>query len=301
MQDLLDAWLDHLRNERQLSPHSLDASRRDLASLLRLLQDEDIQRWQDLDGRRLRRLLALRHAEGLAPRSLARWLSSVRGFYRWLLREGLCQHDPSAGLRPPKGEKRLPTLLDTDRTSQLLDTPDGGDDDFLARRDQAMLELFYSSGLRLSELAGLDLGGLDLAAGLVRVLGKGRKTREVPVGRLARQALQRWLTLRAPLAGSEEALFIGQQGRRLSTRAIQLRLRRAGVERLGQHLHPHMLRHSFASHLLESSRDLRAVQELLGHADIGTTQIYTHLDFQHLSQVYDQSHPRARRQKKSDD
>lgn len=301
MQDLLDAWLDHLRNERQLSPHSLDASRRDLASLLRLLQDEDIQRWQDLDGRRLRRLLALRHAEGLAPRSLARWLSSVRGFYRWLLREGLCQHDPSAGLRPPKGEKRLPTLLDTDRTSQLLDTPDGGDDDFLARRDQAMLELFYSSGLRLSELAGLDLDGLDLAAGLVRVLGKGRKTREVPVGRLARQALQRWLTLRAPLAGSEEALFIGQQGRRLSTRAIQLRLRRAGVERLGQHLHPHMLRHSFASHLLESSRDLRAVQELLGHADIGTTQIYTHLDFQHLSQVYDQSHPRARRQKKSDD
>ena len=293
MQASLDAFLAHLQHERQLSPHSIDASRRDLTRLLALCRAQDLSDWRALDARLLRRLLAQLHAEGLAPRSLARWLSSVRGLYRWLLREGHCSHDPSAGLRPPKGERRLPSLLDTDRAGQLLDAP--VDDDFLAVRDQAMLELFYSSGLRLSELTGLDLPQLDLAGGLVRVLGKGRKTREVPVGRAARQALQGWLAQRALRAGSEPALFISREGRRLTPRAVQLRLRHAGVERLGQHLHPHMLRHSFASHLLESSQDLRAVQELLGHADIGTTQIYTHLDFQHLASVYDQAHPRARR------
>ncbi|MNZ47679.1 Tyrosine recombinase XerC [compost metagenome] len=158
-----------------------------------------------------------------------------------------------------------------------------------------MLELFYSSGLRLSELVGLDLDGLDLAAGLVRVLGKGNKTRELPVGSKARDALEQWLPLRAMANPAEPAVFISQQGRRLSSRAIQLRVRQAGVRELGQHLHPHMLRHSFASHMLESSQDLRAVQELLGHADISTTQIYTHLDFQHLASVYDQAHPRAKR------
>jgi integrase/recombinase XerC len=293
MQAILDRYLTHLQRERQLSPHSLDAARRDLTRLQQLLLQHALAQWQALDSRLLRRLLAQLHAEGLAPRSLARWLSSVRGLYRWLLREGLASHDPSAGLRPPKGEQRLPGVLDTDRASQLLDAP--VEEEFLAVRDQAMLELFYSSGLRLAELAALDLGGLDLAGGLVRVLGKGRKTREVPVGSAARSALTRWLALRAPLAGSETALFIGQHGRRLGARAIQLRLQRAGEQRLGQHLHPHMLRHSFASHLLESSGDLRAVQELLGHADIGTTQIYTHLDFQHLASVYDQAHPRARR------
>lgn len=292
MQASLDAFLAHLQHERQLSPHSIDASRRDLTRLLALCQAQGLTDWSTLDSRLLRRLLAQLHGEGLAARSLARWLSSVRGLYRWLLREERCRHDPTAGLRPPRGEQRLPTLLDTDRTSQLLDVPVG--DDFLAVRDQAMLELFYSSGLRLSELTGLDLPQLDLAAGLVRVLGKGRKTREVPVGSAARRALQDWLAQRAPVAG-EPALFISREGRRLTPRAVQLRLQRAGVERLGQHLHPHMLRHSFASHLLESSQDLRAVQELLGHADIGTTQIYTHLDFQHLASVYDQAHPRAQR------
>jgi integrase/recombinase XerC len=292
MQAELDAYLEHLRRERQLSPHSLAGYRRDLDKLLVLAGAAGLTGWSQLDARGLRRLLAQLHQQGLAPTSLARWLSAVRGLYRYLIREGHCPHDPSAGLRPPKGEQRLPKLLDTDRAQQLLDGPQ--EDDFLARRDQAMLELFYSSGLRLSELTGLDLPQLDLAAGLVRVLGKGSKVRELPVGRKAREALQAWLPLRRGVA-VDQALFIGQRGQRLSPRAVQLRVRQAGVRELGQHLHPHMLRHSFASHLLESSQDLRAVQELLGHADIGTTQIYTHLDFQHLAKVYDQAHPRAHR------
>ena len=293
----LDAYLEHLRRERQLSPHSLAGYRRDLDKLLALGHAAGLERWEQLDGRGLRRMLAGLHQQGLAPRSLARFLSAVRGLYRYLIREGHCQHDPSAGLRPPKGEQRLPKLLDADRAQQLLDGASDGappEDDFLASRDRAMLELFYSSGLRLSELTGLDLPQLDLAAGLVRVRGKGNKVRELPVGRQAREALQAWLPLRQGVA-VDQALFVGQRGQRLSPRAVQLRVRQAGVRELGQHLHPHMLRHSFASHLLESSQDLRAVQELLGHADIGTTQIYTHLDFQHLARIYDQAHPRARR------
>lgn len=189
-------------------------------------------------------------------------------------------------------------MLDTDRALQLLDG--GVDDDFIARRDQAILELFYSSGLRLSELAGLDLEYLDLAAGLVQVQGKGSKSRVLPVGRKAREALQAWLRLRGIGSPQDSAVFITRQGKRLSPRAIQLRVKTAGERELGQHLHPHMLRHSFASHLLESSQDLRAVQEMLGHADISTTQIYTHLDFQHLAAVYDSAHPRAKRSKGTD-
>src|SRR5690606_22543318 len=225
-------------------------------------------------------------------------LSALRGLYAWLNRQGLSSHDPCSGLSAPKGERRLPRTLDADRAMQLLDG--GVEDDFIARRDQAMLELFYSSGLRLSELVGLDLDQLDLPAGLVRVTGKGNKARELPVGRKAREALQAWLPLRALAGPQDGALFIGQQGRRLGQRAVQKRVREAGVRELGQHLHPHMLRHSFASHLLESSQDLRSVQELLGHADIGTTQIYTHLDFQHLAKVYDQAHPRAKRKQDSE-
>lgn len=302
MQSELDAYLEHLRRERQLSAHTLEGYRRDLGKLLVLAGEAGLERWEQLDGRGLRRMLASLHQQGLAPRSLARWLSACRGLYRYLIREGCCQHDPGAGLRPPKGERRLPKLLDTDRAQQLLDGAAGDDspggdpleNDFLARRDQAMLELFYSSGLRLSELTGLDLPQLDLVAGLVRVHGKGNKVRELPVGRKAREALQAWLPLRRGVA-VDQALFVGQRGQRLGPRAVQLRVRQAGVRELGQHLHPHMLRHSFASHMLESSQDLRAVQELLGHADIGTTQIYTHLDFQHLARIYDQAHPRAHR------
>jgi len=291
----LDAYLEHLRSERQLSPHSLDAYRRDLRKVGTLCEAAGIVAWSALDTRSLRLFVAKLHQQGQSSRSLARLLSALRGFYQYLIREGVCRHDPANGLTPPKGERRLPKTLDVDRAQQLLDG--AVEDDFLARRDQAMLELFYSSGLRLSELAGLNLEQLDLADGLVQVLGKGGKVRVLPIGRMARQALESWLPLRALANPADDAVFIGQQGRRLGPRAIQLRVRQAGVRELGQHLHPHMLRHSFASHMLESSQDLRAVQELLGHADIATTQIYTHLDFQHLSKVYDSAHPRAKRSK----
>lgn len=293
MHEQLDAYLEHLRRERQVSAHTLDGYRRDLLKLLTLCEQNAIAHWADLDGRSLRSFVARLHAQGLGSRSLARLLSAVRGLYLYLNREGLCRHDPASGIAPPKGERRLPRTLDADRTVQLLEG--AVEDDFIARRDQAMLELFYSSGLRLSELVGLDLPALDLAAGLVRVRGKGNKVRELPVGSKAREALQAWLELRLLSNPGDGAVFVSQRGRRLGARAVQLRVRQAGVRELGQHLHPHMLRHSFASHMLESSQDLRAVQELLGHADIATTQIYTHLDFQHLATVYDQAHPRARR------
>ncbi|MDX5371306.1 MAG: tyrosine recombinase XerC [Pseudomonadaceae bacterium] len=297
MQSSLDAFLEHLHSERQVSPHTLDGYRRDLLKVLALCEKSTIASWNDLDTRSLRSFVARLHAQGQSSRSLARLLSALRGFYQYLNREGLCRHDPAGGLSAPKGERRLPRALDADRTAQLLDG--GVEDDFIARRDQAMLELFYSSGLRLSELVGLDLAGLDLPAGLVRVRGKGNKTRELPLGSKARAAIEAWLPLRALSNPQDGALFVGRQGKRLTPRAIQLRVRQAGVRELGQHLHPHMLRHSFASHMLESSQDLRAVQELLGHADIATTQVYTHLDFQHLAKVYDGAHPRAKRKSES--
>lgn len=293
LQGDLEAFLGHLQRERQLSPRTLQAYRRDLQNLADFLEMQQRVQWPDMDGARLRLFVAKRHQAGLSGRSLQRLLSAVRTFYQFLIRERLCQHNPALDLRAPRSARTLPRTLDADLAAQLLD--DESDDDWLAVRDHAMLELFYSSGLRLSELAGLDIHELDLAQGEVRVLGKGNKTRLVPVGKMARQALQRWLKVRSLIDTPDQALFIGKQGRRLSPRAIQLRVRRWGVANIGQNLHPHMLRHSFASHLLESSGDLRAVQELLGHADIGTTQIYTHLDFQHLAQVYDKAHPRAKR------
>jgi len=294
----LEAYCAHLRSERQVSPHTLEAYRRDLDKVLAFCEKEGVGAWATLDIQRLRRLVAKLHGQGQSSRSIGRLLSAVRGFYRYLNREGLCEHDPANGLSPPKGERRLPKTLDADRTLQLLDG--ALEDDFLSRRDQAILELFYSSGLRLSELTGLNLEQLDLADGLVQVHGKGSKTRVLPVGRKAREALEQWLPLRALSQPADGAVFVSQQGRRLGPRAIQLRVKAAGERELGQNLHPHMLRHSFASHLLESSQDLRAVQEMLGHADIATTQIYTHLDFQHLATVYDSAHPRAKRSKGSD-
>ncbi len=298
MQTHLDAYCAHLRSERQVSDHTLLAYRRDLDKVLAFCEKEQLPSWSALDIQQLRRLIARQHQQGQSSRSLARLLSAVRGLYRYLNREGICSHDPANGLSPPKGERRLPRTLDTDRALQLLEG--AVEDDFLAHRDQAMLELFYSSGLRLSELTGLNLEQLDLADGLVQVHGKGSKTRVLPVGRKAREALQQWLPLRALSNPVDDAVFVSQQGRRLGPRAIQLRVKAAGERELGQNLHPHMLRHSFASHLLESSQDLRAVQEMLGHADIATTQIYTHLDFQHLATVYDSAHPRAKRSKDSD-
>nr|WP_199864120.1 tyrosine recombinase XerC [Pseudomonas sp. CFBP 8758] len=289
----MDAYCTHLRSERQVSVHTLDAYRRDLTKVVEFCEKEGLATWQALDIQLLRRLIARQHQQGQSSRSLARLLSAVRGLYRYLNREGLCSHDPANGLAPPKGERRLPKTLDTDRALQLLEG--AVEDDFLAHRDQAILELFYSSGLRLSELTSLDLGQLDLADGLVQVHGKGSKTRVLPVGRKARAALEQWLALRSMSDPIDDAVFVSQQGRRLGPRAIQVRVKAAGERELGQNLHPHMLRHSFASHLLESSHDLRAVQEMLGHADIATTQIYTHLDFQHLASVYDSAHPRAKR------
>ena len=281
-----------------MSPHTLQAYRRDLNKVLVFCDKESITRWAALDIQRLRQLVSRLHQQGQSSRSIARLLSAVRGLYHYLNREGLCDHDPANGLAPPKGERRLPKTLDTDRALQLLEG--AVEEDFLAQRDQAILELFYSSGLRLSELTGLNLEQLDLADGLIQVLGKGSKTRVLPVGRKAREALQAWLPLRALANPQDDAVFISQRGQRLGPRAIQLRVKAAGERELGQNLHPHMLRHSFASHLLESSQDLRTVQELLGHADIKTTQIYTHLDFQHLASVYDSAHPRAKRSKDSE-
>ncbi|WP_028695603.1 tyrosine recombinase XerC [Pseudomonas cremoricolorata] len=298
MNPQLEAYCAHLRNERQVSIHTQQAYRRDLNKVVDFCARQGLNSWADLHIQHLRQMVARLHHDGQSSTSLARLLSAVRGLYRYLNREGLCQHDPAAGLAPPKGERRLPKTLDTDRALQLLDG--GVDDTFIARRDHAILELFYSSGLRLSELVNLDRAHLDLGAGLVQVLGKGNKTRILPVGRKAREALQAWLQQRGLGAPSDDALFISRQGIRLGPRAIQQRLKLAGQRELGQHLHPHMLRHSFASHVLESSQDLRAVQEMLGHADIGTTQIYTHLDFQHLASVYDSAHPRAKRSKGTD-
>lgn len=294
----LEAYMAHLRYERQVSVHTLDGYQRDLDKLWQHAERLQLQHWGDLTSASLRQLVSQLHAKGLSGRSLARFLSAVRGFYRYLLAQERCQQDPARGLAPPKGLRKLPKVLETDRAMQLLDAK--VPDDFLARRDHAMLELFYSSGLRLSELVELDLDKLDLAQGLVQVNGKGNKARVVPVGRKAREALARWLSLRLLATPQDRAVFISHRGKRLTQRAVQLRVKAFAAQTLGQHLHPHMLRHSFASHLLESSQDLRAVQELLGHADISSTQIYTHLDFQYMAKIYDQTHPRAKRKQDSE-
>lgn len=294
----LDAFLEHLRSERQVSAHTLDGYRRDLLKILALAEKAGLSDWNALDTRSLRTFVARLHQQGpVQPQPGTAALGDARPLPVPATRRAL-PADPANGLSAPKSPRKLPRTLDADRALQLLDG--AVEDDFIARRDQALLELFYSSGLRLSELVGLDLEWLDLKEGLVRVRGKGNKVRELPVGKAARQALEAWLPLRAQAAPEDGAVFIGRGGKRLTPRAIQLRVRQAGVRELGQHLHPHMLRHSFASHLLESSGDLRAVQELLGHADIATTQIYTHLDFQHLASVYDRAHPRAKRKGNAD-
>lgn len=293
MQSQLEAWLLELRAGRQLSAHSLEAAQRDLAQVMQFCHDQDIDGWSRLQPADVRQWLASLRRKNYAPASMARMLSSLRSFFRYLQRQGLVNNNPAQGIRAPRGEKRLPRTLDVDRAGQLLDQLPA--DTVPEVRDRAMLELLYSSGLRLSELTGLDLPDLDLAAGQVRVLGKGGKQRDLPVGSKARAALQDWLAVRSQLARDTQALFVGERGARIHPSVVRQRLRQAGQLELGQHLHPHMLRHSFASHLLESSQDLRAVQELLGHANISTTQIYTHLDFQHLAQVYDRAHPRARR------
>ncbi len=274
-----------------MSPHTAAAYRRDLEALAAHLERRGGPDWKDLDGAAIRAFAAAEHAAGLAPRSVQRRLSAIRSFYGYLRREAATAGNPAEGVRAPRAEKRLPSTLDVDQMARLLSFRA---DDRLSARDKAIMELLYSSGLRLAELAGLNRQDVDLADATVRVLGKGAKTRIVPVGRTARSALEAWL--REHPGGGERALFLSRDGRRLSARAIQQRValwaRRQGI---AVRVHPHLFRHSFATHLLESSADLRGVQELLGHANIGTTQIYTHLDFQRLANVYDAAHPRARR------
>ena len=290
----IERFLTHLQSERRLSPHTGTNYRRDLAALARYCDGHGLADWSALDPQHVRVFAAHEHRDGLGPRSIQRRLSAVRSFARFLIREGVLTTNPAIEIRAPKAPKRLPHTLDPDQVARLLET---GATDPLGRRDTAIMELFYSSGLRLAELAALDLGDVDARDRTVRVTGKGAKTRVVPVGRKALEALEFWLRERAALAGiGETALFVGRNGRRLGVRAIQMRIAAwARARGLPVHVHPHLLRHSFATHLLESSRDLRGVQELLGHADISTTQIYTHLDFQHLARVYDETHPRARR------
>jgi integrase/recombinase XerC len=290
----IDGYLKHLGTERRLSPHTATNYARDLRALADYMERGNLPGWDKIDSQHVRMFAARAHAGGLSPRSVQRRLSAVRGFFNYLLRERIVASNPAMDIRAPKAAKRLPGTLDVDQLNQLLDIPP---ENALAVRDKAIMELFYSSGLRLDELVGLDLPQLDLADRTVRVLGKGRKTRIVPVGRKAEAALRVWLLERVALAGTDEtAVFVGKNGSRLKHRAIQLRIaywaRRKG---LPSHVHPHLFRHSFATHLLESSKDLRGVQELLGHADISTTQIYTHLDFAHLARTYDASHPRAKR------
>ncbi|MET0290588.1 MAG: tyrosine recombinase XerC [Pseudoxanthomonas sp.] len=286
----LDAFLAHLQVERRMSGHTLDAYRRDLDSLQHWAGQQGVA-LIDVQGEQLRAFTAAEHRRGLSPKSVQRRLSACRSFYAWLLRHGRIAASPAAGLRAPKAPRKLPQVLDADEAVRLVEIdPDVP----LGRRDRAMLELFYSSGLRLSELCQLRWRDLDLPAGVVNVLGKGNKERIVPVGRHAREALLAWHADGRP--EQEAFVFPGRGGGALSQRAVQLRMKLlAQRQGLFKHVHPHMLRHSFASHILESSGDLRGVQELLGHADIATTQIYTHLDFQHLAKVYDAAHPRAKR------
>lgn len=309
--DLINRFLQQLRHERQLSIHTQRAYARDLRTFAETIAPRTLT---DAQQRDVQRFVAIRRGAGIEARSIARQLSALRGFFAFLERErrlgGLpaqshsasttdkSQANPAREVRAPKGARRLPSVLDPDEAQALLDAkPDGA----LELRDHAMLELFYSSGLRLSELVGANIGDVDLSGGTIRVLGKGRKTRIVPVGRKALQALQTMLNERTDVA-AQAPLFLSRLQRRISARSVHARVLRWSKRYLARgDLHPHVLRHSFASHVLQSSSDLRAVQEMLGHAQLSTTQIYTHLDFQKLSEVYDKTHPRARSQATAND
>jgi len=296
------AWIDkfirHLKYERRLSDLTSKHYRRDLNCLRAYCDKFGLQQWQDLDDERIRSFSAQTYRQGLSPRSIQRQLSAARTFFRYLQREGHVRKNPVLDVSAPKSRKRLPENLDADRMARLLDIPGDGP---LVARDRAMLELLYSSGLRLAELTGLNLGDVDLSDNTVAVTGKGGKDRIIPVGRFAVEALTAWIRERAALANADEsALFVSNRGTRISGRSVQARVdhwaKRQGID---TKVYPHLFRHSFATHMLESSHDLRGVQELLGHANISTTQVYTHLDFQHLAQIYDKTHPRAKAKNKT--
>ena len=296
----VNSFLTHLESERRLSPHTVSNYQRDLKEASRVLGQQD---WAAVTVHDIRSLVATLHRQGKGGKTIARLLSTLRTFYRYLMREGIARDNPVVDVRAPRSGKRLPKALDADQVTQLLDAGvDKGDP--LSLRDQAIMELFYACGLRLAELLSLNVDSIDMTAALLLVTGKGNKTRQLPMGKPAVTALKRWLKARPLFVkdSSEKAIFLSKNGKRLSSSSVQQRLKRHALERgLDDHLHPHKLRHSFATHLLESSGDLRAVQELLGHADLATTQVYTHLDFQHLAQVYDGAHPRAQRRKDDDE
>lgn len=290
----LEQYLEHLHHERGLSLRTRQAYKRDLEAFARLMLQAGVDRPESVREHHVRSAVAGLHRSGRGGRSLQRFLSSVRGYYRWLTREKLAGHNPAAAVRAPRSPRKLPQTLDTDAIGRLLDIPT---DSAIAIRDKAMMELIYSSGLRLAEATGLKWDQVDIQGGMVTVHGKGNKTRMVPVGSVALDALRAWRREQVGMSGFDAAaVFTSRSGNALTRRAVQQRIRHwAKHQGLPQRVYPHLLRHSFASHLLESSGDLRAVQELLGHSDISTTQIYTHLDFQHLASVYDKAHPRAKK------
>ena len=300
LEEWVDRFLHHLQHERRLSPHTLKNYARDLNQIANWCQQNGVSEWPQLSPHQVRGYVAKRHRQEISGKTIQRELSSLRSLYNYLLREGVSENNPAQGIKAPKVKRRLPATLDIDQLSSLLDVTD---DNPLSLRDLAILELLYSSGLRLAELVSINLHDLDLRSAQLEVTGKGSKTRQVPIGRKAIDALQQWIKVRGNLAKPDEpALFVSSRGKRIHPRTIQQRLKEWALKHgASRSIHPHLLRHSFASHMLESSGDLRAVQELLGHADISTTQIYTHLDFQHLANVYDKAHPRARRKKRKEE
>lgn len=289
----VESFLARLRSERNYSLHTLKSYRRDLLVLTRFCESQQISAWPDVEDQHIRALVSLRHRQGLSGASLQRLLSTFRSFFKYLLIENQIKNNPAANIQAPKTPRKLPSTLDIDSVTRLVEIKG---DEVETVRDRAILELFYSSGLRLSELSSLNIeSGHEISSGTIRVSGKGDKERDIPVGSKAMKAIKEWLARRGEIANSEEqALFVGKQGKRIHNSVIQTRLKYwAQKQGIDINVFPHLLRHSFASHMLESSGDLRAVQELLGHADISTTQIYTHLDFQHLAKVYDAAHPRS--------
>ncbi|TCJ98024.1 integrase/recombinase XerC [Volucribacter psittacicida] len=293
MQQWLQKYWDYLRIERQVSPHTLANYQRQLAWIVTLLQQQGIEHWQQVTPSVVRFVLTQSYQAGLKPKSLALRLSALRQFLQYLVQQQQLKVNPALGISAPKQAKHLPKNLDAEQVQQLLNNQSKEPIDL---RDQAMMELMYSSGLRLSELQGLDLQNINTRVREVRVIGKGNKERILPFGRYASDALQKWLKVRPLFNPQDNALFVSQVGKRISHRSIQKRLEKWGIKQgLNSHLNPHKLRHSFATHMLEASSDLRAVQELLGHANLSTTQIYTHLNFQHLAEVYDSAHPRAKK------
>jgi integrase/recombinase XerC len=294
-------FLSYLESVKQYSPHTLKGYERDLKKLSDYLSAQDIKNWKIVKEHDLRTFINSERRRGLSPRSIQRLLSSCRTFFEHLLIEGLIQLSPAQNVSSPKLAQLLPKAMDADLVQRLLDFKPKG---MIEIRDKALAELLYSSGLRLSEVCQLEVQDLDLKERTCRVLGKGNKTRIVPVGKKAIQAIRDWMIYRSELKASKEtstdAIFLNNKGNRISARSIQLRLEKLCLQRGIPGINPHMLRHSFASHVLESSGDLRAVQEMLGHSDIGTTQIYTKLDFQHLSKVYDKAHPRAKKRTRDD-